>query len=86
MAGWQPERGGAGRCVPRHSAAEGGPVIVWLRDASHCGVIASQAAPGTDRATVRLDAFPTGLDAGCGAATAVGLMLVESHSEGSLLC
>jgi hypothetical protein len=38
--------------------------------------IASHAKPGTDRANARLDAVRTGLAAGAGAGTAVGLMLV----------
>jgi uncharacterized protein YjbI with pentapeptide repeats len=47
-------------------------------------VIASHAAPGTDRATAQLDAVRTGLAAGAGAAAGVGLILAfrrQHHQE-----
>jgi len=47
-------------------------------------VIASHAAPGTDRASAQLDAVRTGLAAGAGAAAGVGLMLAfrrQHHQE-----
>lgn len=53
-------------------------VIVWL------WIIASQAKPGTDQATARLDAVRTGLAAGAGAGAAVGLVLAfrrQHHQE-----
>lgn len=53
-------------------------ITTWLL------TIASQAAPGTDRATARLDAVRTGLAAGAGAGAAVGLMLAfrrQHHQE-----
>ena len=53
-------------------------VTTWLL------TIASHAAPGTDRATARLDAVRTGLAAGAGAGAAVGLMLAfrrQHHQE-----
>jgi uncharacterized protein YjbI with pentapeptide repeats len=53
-------------------------ITTWLL------TIASHAAPGTDRATARLDAVRTGLAAGAGAGAAVGLMLAfrrQYHQE-----
>jgi uncharacterized protein YjbI with pentapeptide repeats len=53
-------------------------VIVWL------WIIASQAKPGTDQASARLDAVRTGLAAGAGAGAAVGLVLAfrrQHHQE-----
>ena len=65
------------------AAAAAAAAAIWVTTAWLLGV-ADDAAPGTERAKVRVDAVRTGLAAGAGAGAAVGLMLAfrrQGHQE-----